>query len=716
MNAAVLYIAVASSSFSSPATFAAAAPLSSSSATIIITPSSNRRAPAAAPSPSASGIPWWCRVPRGGSIEDDDDEANEVVEVEVDSGSQSSVVAAKKKKKKKKTTTAKRKKSKSLKQKSSINAPTDAEVEDEDNDDDEVATDTSISTAKKNTISNVMKGKDAASILGDGIRQRANILRHDPLLLPSSSFLSYDERILDTALVSVGLSLGTAGTDQDPHLKIRNKGEGEEEDDDDEDENAVRNTVIQPMAYYQYGHRGDDSQDGRRGKNTSQRPATIPSTSSTTMVGAISDYFLKTHGGTHIVQFLLSLLTSGLGVACLILPPFPSSTSYLSASTKATTIAGAGTATVTTKPSSSSSSILSHQILRSTLKYQLLQQTLVLGMAKHASGLLGAALIGATQIPNLGLRNVRRHLELVASVDPLGRYLFYCSLLVVWMGWFTGGCGGSGGASSAAAAGNMRDYIARMRGSILSIMNAAAATTAAAAAASAASTASSSSPEGGGGDTRSSSSSISQEAAVTTQLLNTLMESPPPWFLSRSYGYILPILILMPVLLREIISVIWVISDVLSLMVVSTKSKSVKVLLGSFLSSCRTILDGSLRVLLAMTSNTNEELSLSSYADSFHRQRTLAVLVLQCSSVMELAVGGILFWDAIQSFWNFAFVTPTVTMTTTTISGARLPFKCVLGKMACAHLYLNFLQSTKRRKATTPEETSVLERADEEQS
>ena len=709
MNAAVLCIAMASSSLSSPTTFAAAASLSSVTTTLS---SSNRRAPAAAPSPSASGIPRWRRVPRGGSIEDDDDEANEVVEVEVDSGSQSSVVAAKKKKKKKKTTTAKRKKSKSLKQKSSINAPTDAEVEDEDNDDDEVATDTSISTAKKNTISNVMKGKDAASILGDGIRQRANILRHDPLLLPSSSFLSYDERILDTALVSVGLSLGTAGTDQDPHLKIRNKGEGEEEDDDDEDENAVRNTVIQPMAYYQYGHRGDDSQDGRRGKNTSQRPATIPSTSSTTMVGAISDYFLKTHGGTHIVQFLLSLLTSGLGVACLILPPFPSSTSYLSASTKATTIAGAGTATVTTKPSSSSSSILSHQILRSTLKYQLLQQTLVLGMAKHASGLLGAALIGATQIPNLGLRNVRRHLELVASVDPLGRYLFYCSLLVVWMGWFTGGCGGA----SSSSAGNMREYIARMRGSILSIMNAAAATTAAAAAASAASTASSSSPEGGGGDTRSSSSSISQEAAVTTQLLNTLMESPPPWFLSRSYGYILPILILMPVLLREIISVIWVISDVLSLMVVSTKSKSVKVLLGSFLSSCRTILDGSLRVLLAMTSNTNEELSLSSYADSFHRQRTLAVLVLQCSSVMELAVGGILFWDAIQSFWNFAFVTPTVTMTTTTISGARLPFKCVLGKMACAHLYLNFLQSTKRRKATTPEETSVLERADEEQS
>jgi hypothetical protein len=707
MNAAVLCIAMASSSLSSPTTFAAAASLSSVTTTLS---SSNRRAPAAAPSPSASGIPRWRRVPRGGStIKGDDDKADD--EVEVASGSQSSVVTAKKMKKKK---MSKGKKSKSLKQKSSINAPTEVGDEDEDNDDDEAATDTSssTSTAKKNTISKVMRGTDVASILGDGIRQRANILRHDPLM--PSSFLSYDERILDTALVSVGLSLGTAGTDRDPHIKFRSK-KGEDEEDDGDDENAVGDTDIQPLAYYQYGHRGDDSQDqeGTRGRNTPQRTATTStSPTSTTMVGAISDYFLKTHGGTHIVQFLLSLLTSGLGVACLILPPFPSSTSYLSASTKATTTAaGAGTATVTATPSSSSSSssILSHQILRSTLKYQLLQQTLVLGMAKHASGLLGAVLIGATQIPNLGLRNVRHHLELVASVDPLGRYLFYCSLLVVWMGWFTGG----GGASSSSA-GNMREYIARMRGSILSIMNAASATTAAAAAASAASTASSSS-EGGGGDSR-SSSSISQEAAVTTQLLNTLMELPPPWFLSRSYGYILPILILMPVLLREIISVIWVISDVLSLIVVSTKSKSVKVLLGTFLSSCRTILDGSLRVLLAMTSNTNEELSSSSYVDSFHRQRTLAVLVSQCSSVMELAVGGILFWDAIQSFWNFALVTPTVTTTTTTtISGARLPFKCVLGKMACAHLYLNFLQSTKRRKATTPEETSVLERADEEQ-
>ena len=178
-----------------------------------------------------------------------------------------------------------------------------------------------------------------------------------------------------------------------------------------------------------------------------------------------------------------------------------------------------------------------------------------------------------------------------------------------------------------------------------------------------------------------------------TQLLNVLTEQPPPWFLARYWGYIVPIVILSPVLLREIISVIWVLSDVLSLVALSSKSESVKLLLGTFLSSCCTIVDGVLRVLVA---SDDEEWRL---ADSFQRQKTLASLVSRCSSVMELAVGGILFWDAIQSFWNFAFLGPTAAATTTSISVARLPFKCVLGKMACAHLYLNFLQSKKRRKA-----------------
>ena len=663
-NAIVICAAVASSSSSSPSILlvAAASPSSPSSsssvaAATIATTSNKRRA--VHPSPSASTLSWGCRVPRGGSANDDKDD-----EIEVDSESSSSAVV---------TTAAsgtktkqKRKKSKSLKKKKSagdndtpiIESVTNQD-EGEEDDDDDVTTDKS-STAKKNTISEVMKGKDAASILGDGIRQRANLLRRD--VLPT--YYSYEERALDAALTSVGLSLGTAGTDRDKNI-IR-------KEEEEEDEN---------LAYYQYGHRIDNSQEEGR-KN---RP---PSLSSTTLTTALSDYFLKTHGGTHIVQILLSLLASGLGVTCLILPPFPTSTSYL-----AGTAAAAGTTTTTTS-TKSSSKLLSQQIILSTLKYQLLQQTLILGMAKHASGLIGAILLGALQIPNLGVRNVRRHLERVASHDPVGRYLFYCSLLVVWMGWFTGG--GSGFAT--VGGGGMSGYIARMRGSVLSIMNAASAT----AAASAASASSIPSFEGGGDS--SSSSVISQEAAVTTQLLNTLMEQPPPWFLSHSWmGYILPFFILGPVLLREIISVIWVISDVLSLIVLSSKSKSTKLLLGTFSSSCRTIVDGFLRVLLVAS---DEEWKS---ADSFQRQVILAGLVSRCSSVMELAVSGILFWDAIQSFWNFAFSSPTAT--TTTVSVARLPFKCVLGKMACAHLYLNYLQSKKKKmKAkTSTKDKSVFE-------
>ena len=58
--------------------------------------------------------------------------------------------------------------------------------------------------------------------------------------------------------------------------------------------------------------------------------------------------------------------------------------------------------------------------------------------------------------------------------------------------------------------------------------------------------------------------------------------------------------------------------------------------------------------------------------------------------------------DAIQSFWRFAFIGPTIAMgnnaaaTGGGVGLGCLQFKCVLGKMACAHLYLNFLLSRKK--------------------
>ncbi|KAL7528674.1 hypothetical protein ACHAXR_004138 [Thalassiosira sp. AJA248-18] len=426
-----------------------------------------------------------------------------------------------------------------------------------------------------------MKETDAATALGDAIRDRAHLLRRDRL--------PYPERTFDSALVSLGLSLGTAGTDKDS------------EDD--------AGKVDTALAYYQYGHRNslhtyNNSNNGQLNQQHVQ-----PSTSA-----VIANYFLKTHGGTHAIQCLLSLLASFLGVACLLLPAFPSSATNKAMNAKS----------------------LSRNILLSTVKYQLMQQSLLLAMAKHASGLLGAVVLGASRFPQLGISNARRHLESVA-LDPVGQYLFYCSLLVVWMGWFGGGSGGVGG---------MREYVAVLRKT--SVDNA-------------------------------------QDSAVTTQLLDTLSQTPPPWFLSQSFGgSIISILILGPILLREIISVLWVLSDVLTLAFTSSGGVTGKFLSG-ILSGCRSILDAFMSVLI--TSDQWRK------ADSFQRQRALARLVSRCSLMMELAVGGILIGDAIQSFWTLAF-------DNNISGGGRLSFKCVLGKMACAHLYLNFLLSRRKKIAT----------------
>ncbi|KAK1746800.1 hypothetical protein QTG54_002144 [Skeletonema marinoi] len=81
-------------------------------------------------------------------------------------------------------------------------------------------------------------------------------------------------------------------------------------------------------------------------------------------------------------------------------------------------------------------------------------------------------------------------------------------------------------------------------------------------------------------------------------------------------------------------------------------------------------------------------------ADSFQRQRTLARLVSQISLVLEVIVGAVLFGDAIQAFWGFSFGGGA---TSGAVVGTRLPLKIVVGKMACAHLYINFLLSRRRK-------------------
>ena len=439
---------------------------------------------------------------------------------------------------------------------------------------------------------------------------------------PSSSSdtkLPFTERTFDSALVSIGLSLGTAGTDIDSTAKRYNS-------------DGIK---VDTLAYYQYSHR--DNSYKRRMAESEQ---------SQSILAVIGNYFLKTHGGTHIIQCLLSLLTCGLGLACLVLPAFPTSSAVVGSASSAAT----ATTASATKAAASNAKLLSRKILLSTMKYQLIQQTLLVSSAKHAAGLLGAVLLGASRIPQLGIRNARRHIELVAS-DPVGQYLFYCSVLVVWMGWFGGG-----------SSGGMGDYVSKLRGSVISIMNASAA---------------------------SSTTASSDDATVTAQLLDTLSQQPPPWFLLSSYGgAITPLLILGPILLRELLSIIWVFSDVLTLAANSSNGITGKALSG-MLSTCRATLDAFMTIFIKSDQWRK--------ADSFQRQHTLSKLISRISLMMELMVGLILIGDAIASFWTFAFGNVGGTGA---LHVGRLPFKCVLGKIACAQLYLNFIVSRRKKVAT----------------
>eukprot|EP00985_Skeletonema_marinoi_P015955 scaffold8424_cov296-Skeletonema_marinoi.AAC.2 len=465
----------------------------------------------------------------------------------------------------------------------------------------------------KLAINTAMKDSDTANTLGEAIRARAHILRKDKL--------PYAERTFDSALVSLGLSLGTAGLDVDEDDIVSISTDGVEEDDEDAESKATTTTT---MAYYQYGHH-----------NQQQNQQYVqPSTSA-----VIANYFLKTHGGTHLLQCVLSLLASVLGMACLVLPPFPSAAALVAATSTSNN----------NKVASVTSVQLSKRILNSTTKHQLLQQTLLLAMAKHVSALVGAVILGAQRIPTLGIRNARRHLELVA-VDPVGQYLFYCSILVVWLGWFGGGNGGASGV----------EFVSGLRRSVISIQNTASAAVA------------------GGAE--------NAEVEAMSQLLDVLSQSSPPWFLSQSHGgAIIPIIMLTPILLREVISIIWVVSDVLSLAFTTSGGITGKFCQG-ILSTARSILDAFMSIVISSDQWRK--------ADSFQRQRTLARLVSQISLVLEVIVGAVLFGDAIQAFWGFSFGGGA---TSGAMVGTRLPLKIVVGKMACAHLYINFLLSRRRK-------------------
>ena len=103
----------------------------------------------------------------------------------------------------------------------------------------------------------------------------------------------------------------------------------------------------------------------------------------------LANYFLKSHGGVHGLQFLCSILASLSGLGVLVFQNSP-------------------------------------------VRLVLLQRAMMFAMFKHVSGVLAAASMAAKAIPKIGLGNARQWMEQLV-LDPVSQYVFYTALILVWL-------------------------------------------------------------------------------------------------------------------------------------------------------------------------------------------------------------------------------------------------------------------------------------------
>ena len=103
----------------------------------------------------------------------------------------------------------------------------------------------------------------------------------------------------------------------------------------------------------------------------------------------VANYFLKSHGGVHGLQFLCSFLATISGMGVLVFQRVPRG-------------------------------------------LVMLQRTMIFAMIKHVSGVLAASIIAAKAIPKIGLRNARQWMEKLA-LDPVSQYVFFTALVLVWL-------------------------------------------------------------------------------------------------------------------------------------------------------------------------------------------------------------------------------------------------------------------------------------------
>lgn len=271
----------------------------------------------------------------------------------------------------------------------------------------------------------------------------------------------------------------------------------------------------------------------------------------------IASYFLKSHGGMHGVQSMMSLLAVLFGFGTFMIPS---------------------------------------QIWN--MKGRLMQRSLLCAMGKHISGLFAIATMSASSIPAVGWKETRANLQTVA-LDPVAQYLFYCALLVVW----------------------------------------------------------------------STGVSISKTNSPETKII------APWWLKANSLQNMFMVCILGPILLREVVSIIWVLSDVLVLYHSSRSQSSPSFLL----QSGKNVIDACMSVIFTPDEWRD--------ANAEKRQKMLAKIVAKGSLLLEIGTGLILLYDALIAFFHFSISS----------NASRPKILFVMKQIACVRLYLNFM-SVRRKK------------------
>ena len=116
----------------------------------------------------------------------------------------------------------------------------------------------------------------------------------------------------------------------------------------------------------------------------------------------IANYFLKSHGGAHLLQTACSLLAQMFALGSIVM-----TTRYSSKD--------AGSAVGNAK-----------------WTLALLRQTMIFAMIKHASGLLASASLAAKAIPKIGISQSRKWMEDIVR-EPVAQYVFYTALVLLWL-------------------------------------------------------------------------------------------------------------------------------------------------------------------------------------------------------------------------------------------------------------------------------------------